>query len=82
MEQSNTSFLYKKVGYPIKHEREIAEEGFSILLVLLLGMYLVNRNEVTSNTINTSCCYLFTITINKTSLLFDNFVILPLHSVD
>lgn len=35
---SNITFLYKKVGYPIKHEREIAEEGFSILLVLLLGI--------------------------------------------
>lgn len=35
---SNITFLYKKVGYPIKHERELAEEGFSILLVLLLGI--------------------------------------------
>jgi len=28
------------VGYPIKHEREVAEENFSVLLVLLLGTVL------------------------------------------
>lgn len=37
--QAETS-LAAGVGYPIKHEREIAEEGFSILLVLLLGTIL------------------------------------------
>ena len=35
-----TLFHILKVGYPIKHEREMAEEGFSILLVLLLGTIL------------------------------------------
>jgi len=37
--QAETS-MAAGVGYPIKHEREIAEEGFSILLVLLLGTIL------------------------------------------